>query len=342
MVKVPLKGVAKATARGKTYWYAWRGGPRLMGEPGSPEFMASYHEAYANLRAPDTSRFHALVIAYRTSPGHQQLAPSTRENWSAWLNRIDDHFGELSIAQFDRPEKIRPIIRTWRNTWAHQPRTADYSMQVLSAVLSHAVERGSLAGNPCHGIKRLYSGSSRADIVWSEADIARFKTVASPEIGHAVDLASHTGLRLGDLVRLLWSHVGASAIILATNKSRGRREAVIPLYGALRQVLANIPKRAVTVLTNSNSQPWTADSLSAAFIRARDKDAAVGHLHFHDLRGTAATFFYTAGLSDRVIAEIMGWEESHVSQIIRRYVDRTAATKAIIAQLDKTRRSEQQ
>jgi hypothetical protein len=46
--------------------------------------------------------------------------------------------------------------------------------------------------------------------------------------------------------------------------------------------------------------------------------------------------FYTAGLS-RVIAEIMGWEEEHVGRIIRRYVDRSAATKAIIAQLNRTR-----
>src|SRR5215471_9416786 len=31
-------------------------------------------------------------------------------------------------------------------------------------------------------------------------------------------------------------------------------------------------------------------------------------LHFHDLRGTAATKFYVAGLSIRVIAEIMSYE----------------------------------
>jgi len=56
-----------------------------------------------------------------------------------------------------------------------------------------------------------------------------------------------------------------------------------------------------------------------------------GGLHFHDLRGTAATRFYTAGLSEPVIAEIMGWDEEHVAKIIRRYVGRSAATKAIIA-----------
>jgi integrase len=61
-------------------------------------------------------------------------------------------------------------------------------------------------------------------------------------------------------------------------------------------------------------------------------------LHFHDLRGTAATRFYIAGLSIRVIAEIMGWEEDYVERIIRRYVGRSAATKAIIYQLNQAER----
>jgi hypothetical protein len=44
-----------------------------------------------------------------------------------------------------------------------------------------------------------------------------------------------------------------------------------------------------------------------------------------------------AGLPERVIAEIMGWEEEHVARIIRHYVDRSAATKASILQLNKER-----
>jgi integrase len=45
---------------------------------------------------------------------------------------------------------------------------------------------------------------------------------------------------------------------------------------------------------------------------------ANANLHFHDLRGTAATRFYVAGLSERVIAAIMGWAQEHVAKIIRR------------------------
>jgi hypothetical protein len=40
----------------------------------------------------------------------------------------------------------------------------------------------------------------------------------------------------------------------------------------------------------------------------------------------------------RVIAEIMGWEEEHVTRIIRRYVGRAAATKAIIRTLNQVER----
>src|SRR5258706_6680741 len=135
MVKVDLKGIAKVTSKGRTYYYAWRGGPRLRGEPGSPEFMVSYHEAHEDRRTPDPARFRSVVALYKASKDYKKLADSTKRNWAPWLDRITDYFGDLRIAQFDRPEKIRPAIRRWRSQWADKPRTADYGMQVLSRVL---------------------------------------------------------------------------------------------------------------------------------------------------------------------------------------------------------------
>jgi integrase len=279
-----------------------------------------------------------LVTLYKASTDYGKLAEATRHNWAPWLDRITDHFGELRIAQFDRPEKIRPLIRRWRNRWAATTRTADYGMQVLSRVLSYAVDPlGKIASNPCEGIKRLYSGN-RSDIVWTETDIAQLKQSCPAEIAHAVDLAAHTGLRLGDLLRLSWSHVGEHTITVKTGKSGHLREAIIPLYDALQAVLVGIPKRSTTILTNSRNRPWTRDGFGSSFNKAKIAAGMTdADLHFHDLRGTAATRFYIAGLPERVIAEIMGWEEEHVARIIRRYVDRTAATKAIIRQLNETR-----
>ena len=339
MVKVELRGIHKLNIKGKRYYYAWRGGPRLRSEPGSPEFMASYNQAIEERRTPEPGRFKSLVVLYRASQDYKTLAESTRKNWSPWLDRIAEYFGDLRIAQFDRPEKIRPVIRRWRNQWADKPRTADYGMQVLSRVLSHAVDPlGKIAGNPCEGIKQLYSGD-RSEIIWTDSDIAILKKTCSPEIAYAVDLASHSGLRLSDLLRLSWSHVEENAIRFPTGKSRGRREAVIPLYDDLRGVLAKIPKRSPIILTSSKRQPWTADGFGSSFNTAKhDAGLAEKDLHFHDLRGTAATKFYIAGLKIRVIAEILAWSEDQVERIIHRYVARGAAVEEAIRQLNEARK----
>jgi integrase len=201
-------------------------------------------------------------------------------------------------------------------------------------VLSYGVDPlGKIAGNPCEGIKLLYS-SNRSEIIWSDGDIASIKKVCSVEIAHAIDLDVATGLRLGDLLRLSWSHIQDDQIAISTSKSNHRRQAIIPLYDGLRDVLARIPKRATTVLTNSLGRPWTPSGFGSSFHRTKIA-AGIGDLHFHDLRGTAATKFYVAGLPERVIAEILGWQEENVGKIIRRCVDRTAATRAIILQLNK-------
>jgi integrase len=207
-------------------------------------------------------------------------------------------------------------------------------MQVLSRVVAHAVQAGKIAGNPCEGIEHLYK-NDRSEIIWTDADITHIKKTCSTEIAAAVDLAGHTGLRLSDLVRLAWSHVGDDAVVLTTGKSSHRREAIIPLYGALRDVLARIPKRATTILTSSKRRPWTADGFGSSFNKAKiDAGMSDRDIHFNDLQGTAATKFYIAGFTMREIAETLAWEEDSVEKIIRRYVGRTAAIKALIKKLE--------
>ena len=337
MAKVELKGLHTVKSKGRVYYYAWRGGPRIptAAKPGTPTFMAAYNEVIAEASTPNSRKFRAVVIDYKRR--HlSSLAPTTRQVWSPWLDRIGNHFGSLSTAQFNRPEKIRPVIRKWRAGYEATPRAADMGMQVLSRILAHAVEMGLIASNPCEGIKHLHQ-ATRAHIIWTDADIDALKKTCSAEIAHAVDLAAHTGLRVSDLIQLPWSHVGNDAIAIPTGKSDHLREAVIPLYDQLRVVLDRIPKRSTTILTSSKGRPWTRDGLGSSFNKAKIKAGLSDRdLHFHDLRGTAATKFYTAGLSMRLIAEIMAWEEENVEHIIRRYVTRGAAMRAAIQQLNGT------
>lgn len=342
MVKVDLKGINRVPNRktGEVYHYAWRGkgAPRLRGKPGSPEYMASYNEAIANLRPTDNGKLRALVCLYRASPAFTGLAPKTRQIWTRWLDRIVARFGDYSVAQFNRAETIRPIIKGWRDKWADRPRSADYAVQVLSSLMAYAIDQDKISTNPCRGIKTLYT-VDRSDIIWTDADLAAFEAVARPDVWLAVSLAAHTGLRTGDLRKLSWSHIGSDAIVIPTGKSRGKKEAFVPLYRALRDLLAQIPKRSTTVLTGEKGRPLTDGPNGSCFRKAFAKAFPAGtDLHFHDLRGTAATRFYAAGLSNKEIADLLAWEEAHVDKIISRYVGQSARAAAMIHKLNQTER----
>lgn len=331
MVMVELKGLHIVKSGGKTYVYAWRGGPRIKAKLGTPEFMVEYNAAVESERIPDKTKFRAQVILYRASTHFTGLAQSTRKVWGRWLDLIAGHFGNLSTAQFDRPEKIRPIIRKWLATFSDRPRTQDYAKQVLSRVLSFVVDAGDITSNPCEGIKSVYE-VDRSEIIWTPEDLAQLRTKASAEVMFAVELAAACGLREADIFRLAWAHIHDDAIIIKTSKSRFKREAIIPLYDELRALLKRIPRRSTIVLTNSFNRPWK--GFSSSFTATMDRAGMADRdLHFHDLRGTAATRFYLAGLPIRTIAEIMGWEEEAVEKIIRRYVSRKAAVQDAILKM---------
>lgn len=340
MATIEMKGLYKVVSKGRIYWYAWRNGPRIDAEPGTDKFLALYSEAVAERGVGDKQRFKSIAIRYRGSKDYRDLADSTRRNWGPWIDQIVTRFGELRTKLFERPA-IRKDITRWRSEVAEKrgPRAADYGMQVLSRICAYGIDPlGEMSSNPCEGIKQVYK-VNRSEIIWTDSDIAHLKKTCSKEVGIAVDLAAYTGLRVGDLIRLSWSHVGDDAIVISTGKSRHKREAIIPLYDDLRDLLKKIPRKSPVILTSSTKRPWTRDGLSSSFADAKKLawPPAGRDLHFHDLRGTAVTKFYIGGLDVRVIAEIMAWEEDHVHKIIRRYVNRSAAIKDTIRRLNEAK-----
>lgn len=307
VVKVKLKHVHKVRVKGRDYYYAWRGdgAPRLQATPGTPEFVKELEQAWAKRSRPYESTLAGLIVEYRASDEFGRLADSTKVQWLRWLDRIRGEFGSLSLKQFER-DVIRKEILRWRSERKNSPRQADYAMQVFSRVMSFAVEQGKLTRNPITGIKPLYK-ANRADKIWTEAQLEKIFAVASEPVSHVVRLALLTGLRRGDLLKVSWNHVHDNYIELATGKSGGPQAATIPITKDLQTLLEKIPKRSTTILTNSKKRAWTDDGFGSSWWKTlSDAGLLEEDLHFHDLRGTAATRFYLAGLELREIAEIMG------------------------------------
>lgn len=340
MATVRLKGLNKATKRLKdgrtvTHWYAWRGGPKLPGEPGSPEFMAAYHAAIATRAQPKGDTLQSLIERYELAPEFAKLAASTKDERLRWHKRIFAH----KIATIPRAALNEAVMRdtllAWRDEYAAKsPRNADYAVQVLSAALAWGHQRGLLSVNLMAGVGQLYQ-SNRADQIWEPDEIKRFAEHASVPVTNALKLACLTGLRRSDLIALTWGQVGDTYIVTTPRKTlRATGKTVtIPIYPDLKALLDSIGRLgpSVHVLLNSRGKPWSADGLENRIIKAKTKGGVDKHLH--DARGTFATRLREAGLTASEIADVMGWETKRVERILARYVDRERIVRRIADRL---------
>jgi len=300
-MRVCLKGVHAVRAKGRTYYYAWRGGPRISGKPGTPEFVREYHEAHAARRKPPENCLFTLIAEFRQSAEFAGLSGRTKHDYRVFLRVIEDRFGTMPLKALEDP-RARGLFKQWRDGYADRPRKADHLWTALSRILSFGMDRGKLTTNVCERGGRLYK-ANRQDKVWSEEQIASFLKVASPELSLALLLAVWTGQRQGDLLRLQWTALDGARIDLKQSKTGSRVS--IPVAAVLRAALGETPRRAVTILTNSKGEPWTEHGFRSSWRKACAK-AGIGGVTFHDLRGTAVTRLAFAECTVPQIASITG------------------------------------
>ena len=65
----------------KTYYWAWKGGPPLRGEPGTPEFIASYNDAVAAKVTPPSGELLSVLRQYQDSDDFLKLSPRSRSDY---------------------------------------------------------------------------------------------------------------------------------------------------------------------------------------------------------------------------------------------------------------------
>src|SRR5262245_61870138 len=121
-MRVRLRGInskRKRLADGsfKTYWYAWKGGPRLDGEPGSPEFMAAYNAAVRTKIAMPTGILKSIIVRFEDSSEFGQLADRTKADYLKHLDIIEREFGTFPIEGL-KNRRARGIFSDWKDRLA--------------------------------------------------------------------------------------------------------------------------------------------------------------------------------------------------------------------------------
>ena len=316
-MRVRLKGInskRKRLADGsyKTYWYAWKGGPAVRGQPGTPEFMASYNDAVATKIAPPTGVLLSLLQGYQASGDFRERADRTRQDYVRQIKIIEAEFADFPLSALS-DRRTRGVFMAWRDRLAAKSRRqADYAWVVLARVLSWSVDRGLIADNPCARGGRLYRGS-RAEKIWTADDEAGFLKHAPAHLHLPLMLALWTGQRQGDLLRLPWS--AYDGVHIRMRQSKGGVRVVIRVGAPLKRMLDATPNVGSLILTNSGGRPWTPDGFRASWGKAC-KTAGVIGVTFHDLRGTAVTRLAIAGCTEAEIATITGHSLRSVRAIL--------------------------
>lgn len=323
------KGIHAVKAKGKQYRYAWRGGPRLFAEPGTPAFEAEYAAALDQDK-PAGGTYQALADAFLSSGEFATLAPRTRADLRTYVDMSAARFGVASLAAME-DRRMRAKVKAWRDSMAATPRKADLAIEALRRVLNFGIDQGEIQFNVAARIKPLHSADRSAE-VWSDNEIAAFCDALNPAARRAFLFMRWTGLRRSDACAITWSADQGSHLEWRTGKSRGRTMVIIPVLPQLRALIDQMPRgNAVTMLANTKGRSWTPDGLSTALQKAKVKTGITKR--GHDVRGTFATDLMLAGLDDREIAEIMGWRERDVAKIRRIYVNREAHLRATVIRL---------
>lgn len=316
-MRVKLKGlnsVRKRLADGtvKTYHYAWKGGPKLPGAPGSPEFMAAYHAAVSAKIAVPAGNLKFVLARYEDSAEFGQLAPRTQTDYRRHIDAIEAEFGTFPLEGLTS-KRARVIFSEWKDGLAKRSlRQADYAWTVFARCLSWALKRGLVDANPLERGGRLYR-ASRAEFVWTDDEEARFMAVASPPMRLAFMLAIWTGQRQGDLLRLAWSAYDGAKIRLRQGKTGAR--VVIPVGAPLKALLDAEPRRCPLMLTQRSGKPWTEDGFRSSWKKTVAKAKIEGRT-FHDIRGTAVTRLAVAEATEAEIATLTGHSLKDVRSIL--------------------------
>jgi integrase len=328
-----LNSVTKTLADGteQTYWYAWKGGPRLTGEPGTPEFTAAYNEATAKKPVDDETLQTVIDYFQTTTEFTLGIGDRTRRDYIKQIKVIEQRFSDFPKKAL-ADKRTRGIFMEWRDGLAAKSvRQADYAWTVLARILSVALKRGKIDANPCAGGEYLYQ-SNRIDKIWTFEDEEAFLRSAPAHLHLPLLLALWTGQRQGDLLRLAWSAYDGSMIRLRPSKTisrkRPRGKTVIipvgvlqqdgkPIVSPLKAALdaAAMVKTSPVILLTTTGTPWTQDGFRASFNKARI-DAGITGLTFHDLRGTAVTRLALMGAEVPEIAAITGHSLKDVAAIL--------------------------
>lgn len=263
--------------------------------------------------------FEWLCREYLTSSKFSSLALTSQKLWGRELCDAMEVLGAALLKAKNEKEEertIRPkMVVDYLGALSDRPAKARAALAALKA-LSAWAEVSDLI-NRDFTRKVTVPRPDSGHIPWTDEQVAIGITHARPDIARVILLASCTGQRRSDLVKMRWSDITTEAGrqgIEVTQKKTGVR-LWIPVNKTLAAALEMWERKPGHILLDQNNKPWTEENLSTAWYRELRKNPALAPLRglvIHGLRGHVCVGLYRAGCTTKDVSEMVGMSEQQV------------------------------
>jgi integrase len=228
---------------------------------------------------------------------------------------------EITPFLIEKFKKERREGKTRRGK-VRSPASVNREIELLSRVLTMAVDHELIGTNPCRKVRKLRLDNQRIRYLLPEEE-ERLMGVLTGRKAHLrplVILAINTGMRRGELFNLTWEKVDFSRNVIYVTNTKSGRDRVVPMNRPVREELLRVSGQAdCEFVFVSKRTGLNLTEIKKGF-NAACREAEIQNFKFHDLRHTAGTRLADAGADAFTIKEILGHSSIQTSA---RYVHAT-------------------
>ena len=262
--------------------------------------LRRYFDEYVPARIAIGRMSERTVVDYRLQAGHIERALGTRKIADVTRRHVELMVKPLPRVQRNRVLALTSIVFNLFEVWEWRaPHT-----------------------NPTRGVER--SREESRDRVLAPSELAALSAALTetdaqhPAAVAAIRFAAVTGLRIGEILAIEWSHVDFESGRLTLPKTKtGRR--VHDLPAPALAILTALPRFNGYAFTTRGDRPITYRWVRKVFLMAA-KCAGIEDVRIHDLRRGYMTNAAAAGVGAHVLRDLLGHKETRVADAYIRAV----------------------
>ena len=346
-----VKGsIARKKYKNVTHYYVVYDLPKLANEKRKQRWVSvgtSYREAEKKLPEimlqakkqmhPDSQTLFFEDVANDYLFNNQgRLAGSTYKRYTGIVNYLNHYFAHTLIAQIE-PYHIEQLHKQMVKE-QYKANTVLKYRYVLKQIFDYAIDLQIISTSPLKTRQKISSPSSYDFQVWTSREGNSFlQAIENTPLYMPVNIALHTGMRLGEILALKWSEIDLTKAQLTvrysvdlsgklkttkTKQSRRTIKLVPELVDTLKAHrhwqkvnqlrLGDSYHKSDFVCTFEDGHVITRNYVSVTF-RRKVRQLHFPVIRFHDLRHTFATIALSHNVHTKVVQEILGHASSRTT-----------------------------